>query len=60
MQTENAAIVSKQPSGFLQTEHTQIKKHNMPNTPEAFPVLPSRPCPLNSQDKHYLTSNSID
>lgn len=41
MQTENAAIVSKQPNGFLQTAHTQIKKHNMPNTPEAFPVLPS-------------------
>lgn len=53
MHTENADIISKQLNELFQTEHTQIKKHNIPNTPEAFPVLPSRPCPLNPQDKHY-------
>lgn len=40
MHTENAYDI--QLNEFSQNEHTQIKKQNMTNTPEALPLLPSR------------------
>lgn len=55
MYTENADSMSKQFSDLSQSEHTQMKKENIPSTPEAFQALSPIP-----KVNTILTCNSTD